>query len=99
MSKSLNRARLGLNPRVRYRAVGDDGVVVQMDSARVLVLNEVGLRVVELLASGQSVDALAASLVREFDAPAAEVQADLEQFLAELDAEQVLDGFSPRDTR
>lgn len=95
MGEALSNTQIGLNSRVRYRAVDGDGVMLQMDSNRVLVLNEVGLRVVELLATPKSIDALTDTIVSEFEAAREQVQADLEQFLTQLHGEQVLSGFRP----
>jgi hypothetical protein len=82
---------LSLASRVRYRSVGGDGVVVHLDRGRVLVVNEVGLRIVELLRLPISKTDIRDCLVREFDVTLEQAELDLNQFLKELDAEQVLE--------
>lgn len=87
--------RLVRNPRVRHRAVGEDGVVVQLDNGRVLVVNEVGLRIVELLGEPRSRTELVDCLTAEFEVSPDQAGADLDRYLAELDAEQVLGTDNP----
>jgi hypothetical protein len=78
-------------PRVRHRAVGEDGVMVHLDSGRVIVVNEVGHYIVQLLDQPMSREALVASLVAEFDVSAAQAEADLDLFLGELGTEQLVE--------
>lgn len=81
---------LVLKPRVRHRAVGDEGVVVHLDNGRVLVVNDVGLRIVELLGSPISRADLSARLADEFEVTMDRAEADLNRFLEQLDTEQVI---------
>lgn len=90
--KSTNpQAQLVLSSRIRHRAVGDEGVLVQLESGRVIVVNEVGLHIVQQLASPQTRPQLADSIARHFDVDLAQATADLDLYLAELDQEQVLE--------
>lgn len=88
-----------LSPRVRHRAVGQDGVVVHLENGRVLVVNEVGLRIIELLAEPINRAALAARIAEEFEVTAEDAEADLDHYLDELDAEQVLANHTTDDVR
>lgn len=91
MFESVSLGRVGLSPRVRFRAVGDEGVVVHVESGRVIVLNATGLHVVKQLEQGSRTPAqLADSLAAEFAVEPAEAGADVAAFLAELDAERIL---------
>ena len=81
---------ISLTSRVRYRAVGEDGVLVHFDNGRVMVVNEVGLCIVQLLDKLITRKDLAACVAAEFDVSAHQAEADLDLFLAELDEEQVL---------
>ncbi len=82
---------LALSPRVRFRAVGNEGVLVHIESGRVIVLNDTGLHVVRLLDQGaRTRSELADSLSAQFEVEAADAAADVAAFLAVLDAEQVL---------
>lgn len=92
MADAPAEERIGLVSRVRYRAVGEEGVLVHLASGRVVVVNEVGLYIVRLLSDAPRTKAgLAAEIAREFEVSAERAAADLEQYLAELDAEQVLE--------
>ena len=90
---------LALTSRVRHRAVGEDGVVVHLDRGRVLVVNEVGLRIVQLLQEPISRTLIAERLVEEFEVGMDNAQADLDEFLKELDAEQVIEIHPARSSR
>jgi len=71
--------------------VGDEGVVVHVESGRVVVLNATGLHVLRQLEQGaRSPAELADSLAVEFAVEAADASVDVAAFLAELDAEQIL---------
>jgi hypothetical protein len=76
---------------VRHRAVGEDGVMVHLDSGRVIVVNEVGNYIVQMLDQPMSRKALAASLVAEFDVSAEQADVDLDLFLGELGNEQLVE--------
>jgi hypothetical protein len=76
---------------VRHRVVGEDGVLVHLDSSRVIVVNEVGRYIVQLLDQPTSRKALIASLVAEFDVSAEQAEADLDLFLGELANEQLVE--------
>ena len=77
--------------RVRHRAVGEDGVLVHLDSGRVIVVNEVGHYIVQMLEQPISRKALVASLVAEFDVTAEQAEVDIDLFLDELGNEQLVE--------
>jgi hypothetical protein len=76
--------RLELDADILFRAVGDDGVVVDQRGPTVMVVNAVALRVLELIREGAVASAFAARLAEEFDAEPGRIAADVEQFLDEL---------------
>jgi len=82
---------LSLTSKVRHRTVGDDGVLVHLDNGRVIVVNEVGLHIVQALDVPITRKDLAASVAVEFDVSAEQAAADLDVYIAELDKEQVLE--------
>ena len=90
MPGSLSDKKISLASRVRHRAVGEDGVLVNLDSGRVIVVNEVGLYIVQVLDQAMSRKELAASVAAEFDVSADQAEADLDRFLGQLDDEQLL---------
>ena len=91
MSELGSEGLVGLSSRVRFRAVGEEGVVVHVESGRVVVLNATGLHVVKQLEQGSRTPAqLADSLAAEFAVEPADAAADVAAFLAELDADRIL---------
>ena len=43
MTIPANNEQITLSSRLRYRSVGNEGVLINLDSGRVIVVNEVGL--------------------------------------------------------
>jgi hypothetical protein len=91
MNEQSDEDRVRLSSQIRHRAVGEEGVLVHMANGRVLVVNEVGLHIVEQLGVPRTRGELAASIAEAFDVSPEQAAADLETYLAELDAEQVLE--------
>jgi hypothetical protein len=91
MAEQGSAELIGLTSRLRYRAVGDEGVLVHLDQGRVIVVSEVGLHVVKLLQQPMSRQALVAAIVTEFEVSAEEAEADLLRFLDELAQEHLLE--------
>lgn len=80
----MSDERSRLDADILFRAVGEDGVLVDQRSASVLVVNAVGLRILELLRQGLSDHAIFAQLSEEFDAELQTISADGQKFLDEL---------------
>ena len=81
-----------LSSRLRYRAVGDEGVLVHLENARVLVVNETGLHVVQALGrQAMTMTELADSVAREFEVEPDQARADVIAFLDQLRGEQALE--------
>ena len=49
MHENKNNEKIHLSRRVRVRAIGDDGVLVHLENGRAMVVNEVGIFIVETL--------------------------------------------------
>lgn len=81
------------NPRNAYRPVGDDGglVVVPADS-KVEVLNPVGSKIYSMLDGKTSRSEIVRAVVEEFEVEEEQARADVEQFLGELAAKNLLSG-------
>ena len=79
-----------LTSQVRHRAVGEDGVLVVLNTGRVIVVNEVGLYIVQLLDFPKARKDLVHAIALEFDVSLGQAETDLELFLTELTKEQVL---------
>jgi len=85
MAETANEQRFRISGRVRHRAVVGEGVLVHLDSGRVLVVSEVGLSLVQRLAEGaMTVTELADAVVREFEVESERARADVEVFLGQL---------------
>lgn len=81
----------------RYRNIGGEGVVVRQTAGEVLVLNEVGARVLDLVDARMPVGALVDALVAEYETDRATLERDLLAYLRELvDAGIVEDAAAPR---
>ena len=82
---------LRLHPRVRYRAVGDElGVLIHLERGTVVTMNAQAARTLGLIAELGSRAAVVAAVAAEHDLAAAQVDADLEPFLAELREQEIL---------
>ena len=76
---------------VRYRVVGGEAVVLRQNDAEVVVLNEVGSRILDLMAAGRSLQAARRVLLEEFDVAPEELDRDLREFVTELETSNVLE--------
>jgi hypothetical protein len=68
----------------RYRNIGGEGIVVRQTAGEVLVLSEVGARVVDLIGSANHVDAVLSALATEYDVDPAVLEKDVLAYLQEL---------------
>ena len=74
----------------RYRRIGTEGIVVRQGAGEVMVLSEVGARILEMLASGLDVAALLRALAGEYDVDPTTLERDVVAYLQELlDAEVI----------
>jgi hypothetical protein len=73
-----------LRPDVRYRKIFEEGVVLRQAVGEVLVLNGVGIRIVELFESEASVRTVAAQLALEYEVEAARLEGDVWEFVQDL---------------
>jgi len=75
---------------ILFRIVDNEAIIVHIDTNEVLVLNEVGARVVEIMEKPTSVGDLLAQLIEEFDVEMEVLEADIFKHLEELLTEKVL---------
>jgi hypothetical protein len=75
----------------RYRNIGGEGVVVRQTAGEVLVLNEVGVRVLELLEGIMPVSGLLDALNAEYDIDRPTLERDVLAYLQELVAAGVIE--------
>jgi len=69
------------DPGLPYQKLDEETIVVDPRSREVHLLNETAARVWELLASPRSLDELTAALSQEYDAPAGELRAGVEEVI------------------
>ena len=73
------------------RQVGDERVLVHLQSNEMYSLNATGARAWELLSEGRDEEAIAATLADEYDIDRAEAQRELETLLEELERQQLVE--------
>jgi hypothetical protein len=66
------------------RTVGDEAVVLDLQSERYLALDEVGARVWALLDGRRDCASIAGTLADEYEAPIDQIKRDVEAFVAQL---------------
>ncbi len=71
-------------PDVRHRVIGDEGVVFLQDSAEVVVVNEIGARVLQLIDGKRSVEQMLDRLIVEYDVERSQLEADMLAFAQQL---------------
>ncbi len=80
-----------LKSDIRYRAIADEGIVLRQDEGEVLVVNGVGVRVVELISDGITLEGLLATLEGEYDVDREQLRIDVTKYLEELEEAGVLE--------
>jgi Coenzyme PQQ synthesis protein D (PqqD) len=71
-------------PDVLFRLVGDEGVLVNLNTELYLGLNPVGTRMWSVLNSASSIQAAYDGLLQEYEVEPKQLRTDLEEFIAEL---------------
>lgn len=66
---------------VRYRVVEEEAVVLRQGPGEVLILNEVGARVLQLVAEGKTLGGVVALLLGEYEVERDVLRGDVERFL------------------
>ena len=100
MLETRNVEKIHLSSRVRFRPVGDEGVLVHLENGRVLVVNEVGLYIVETLGRrAMTMEELVDAVAGAFEVEANQALADVGKFLDQLRGEQAIDMVGNPDQR
>lgn len=76
--------------RVVARAIGDETLLLDLETGRYFDLDDSGSFVWSRLAAGAPLEEIVDSLASTFDAPRARLAADLEGFVAELERERLV---------
>ena len=76
--------RLTVAPDVLFRLVGDEGVLLNLNTTMYLGLNPVGTRMWNALTSASSIQAAYDTLLAEYEVEPAQLRTDLEEFIQRL---------------
>lgn len=91
MPEPIHEHKMRLSGRVRFRDVAGQGVLVHLDEGRVLVVNDVGLYIVQaLVRQAMTESELADAVARAFEVDAIQAKSDVALFLEQLRGEKVL---------
>lgn len=83
--------RFRLARDVRFRVIVEEGVILRQQSAEVLVINEVGARLLDLVDPSRDLGRIGDRLEEEFDVERSVLDADVAAFVTELLAAGVLE--------
>lgn len=81
---------LTINPDILFRAVDDEGVVVDQRQPEVMVINRQALQILELIHETGSRKALLDRLAGKYVADQSTIAADVDEFLSELRKREML---------
>ncbi len=76
---------------VTWRKVGDEAVILDMDSAIYYSIEDPGLRIWELIGEGKSVEAIVGLIIEEYDGREDEVRKDIDQLVKQLQDEGIIE--------
>ena len=93
MSNSFS-ARVRVASDVMFRLVGDEGVLVNLNTERYLGLNAVGTRMWTALGNASSIEAAYEELLQEYDVDPARLRADLDEFIDRLLGQHLIETHS-----
>ena len=89
---------LSLVPSVRFRRVGEEGVLLHLESGRVLVVNSVAFGVLELIKSSPiSRTEIINEIIDKYEVERTTAELDIDVFLGGLNLENILVEKNPAD--
>ena len=83
--------RVTVAPDVLFRLVGDEAVLVNLNTEVYLGLNPVGTRMWHVLSGASSIQAAYDELLREYEVEPAQLRADLEEFIDQLRTQKLIE--------
>jgi len=86
-----NSSEVSRAASVRYRKIGDETVVILQHNAEMLVLNEIGGRILDLLDPPATLDFLVEKLLGEYDIDSGVLRADIAEYVSSLKEEGVVE--------
>ena len=82
---------LSVAPDVLFRLVGEEGVLLNLNTELYLGLNPVGTRMWNVLGTASSIQAAYDALLREYEVEPAQLRADLEEFIDQLLGQKLIE--------
>lgn len=90
-STTINTATtLQLMPDLLYSKIGDEIVLLTIESGKYFKVDTIGSRIWELIKEPTTIDALCDQLLAEYDTTLEQCQADVIPFLEKLHADQLI---------
>jgi Coenzyme PQQ synthesis protein D (PqqD) len=83
--------RVRVAPDVMFRLVGEEGVLLNLQTGMYLGLNLVGSRMWNVLGTAGSIQAAYDELLQEYDVEPAQLRTDLEEFIDTLFAQKLIE--------
>ena len=83
--------RMRVAQDVLFRVVGEEAVLVNLNTERYLGLNSVGTRMWNVLNSATSIQAAYNELLQEYEVEPAQLRADLEEFINQLLGQELIE--------
>jgi len=83
--------RVRVAPDVLFRLVGEEGVLLNLQTELYLGLNTVGTRMWSVLGTASSIQAAYDALLREYDVEPTKLRADLEEFIDQLLGQKLIE--------
>ena len=81
---------LKANDKILFQKLGDEAVILHLDSEEYFGLDHVGTRVWEILMEEGSMDKALPKLLEEYDVDTNELKKDMEELVASLKSEKIL---------
>lgn len=78
------------NPDVISRRIGDEIVLVNLETDRIYTLNRTGARLWELIEAGHNNDQIERQMLKEFAVDESELSAEIQKITDEMQAEELI---------
>lgn len=89
---------IAISRSARWRRVGDEGVVLNQAKAEVIVVNNLGVRILECLSHSLSLKKMIDALGSEYDVESSVLETDISSFLDQLIEAGIIIHQFPDDT-
>ena len=83
-------SKFELQADVRFRVVGDEGVIIRQTDGEVLSVNQLGGEILTLIQQSQNFGEIVAALSRQYNAESQIIIQDTQDYLEELLSSQVI---------